>query len=77
MRMDSVDAVDGFLVFFRNGAKFDDVIMIRRKLVSVFGGSSNTLERTGNRRFVIVMVYPERTEVHILVAEQAFRLKQK
>ena len=44
----------------------------------VFGGSSNTLDflpldRTGNRRFVPVMVYPERAEVHILADEQASR----
>ena len=42
-----------------------------RKRQCVFGGSSNTLDflpldRTGNRRFVPVMVYPERAEVHIL-----------
>ena len=44
----------------------------------VFGGSSNTmdflpLDRTGNRRFVPVMVYPERAEVHILADEGASR----
>ena len=49
-----------------------------RKRQCVFGGSSNTLDflpldRTGNRRFVPVMVYPERAEVHILVDEQASR----
>ena len=31
------------------------------------------LDRTGNRRFVPVMVYPERAEVHILEDEQASR----
>ena len=49
-----------------------------RKRQCVFGGSSNTLDflpldRTGNRRFVPVMVYPERAEVHILADEQASR----
>ena len=49
-----------------------------RKRQCVFGGSSNTLDflpldRTGNRRFVPVMVYPERAEVHILEDEQASR----
>ena len=49
-----------------------------RKRQCVFGGSSNTLDflpldRTGNRRFVPIMVYPERAEVHILVDEQASR----
>lgn len=44
----------------------------------VFGGSSNTLDflpldRTGNRRFVPVMVYPERADVHILDDEAASR----
>ena len=49
-----------------------------RKRQCVFGGSSNTLDflpldRTGNRRFVPVMVYPERAEVHILADEQTSR----
>ena len=49
-----------------------------RKRQCVFGGSSNTLDflpldRTGNRRFVPVMVYPERAEVHILDDEAASR----
>lgn len=44
----------------------------------MFGGSSNTLDflpldRTGNRRFVPVMVYPERAEVHILDNEEESR----
>ena len=44
----------------------------------VFGGSSNTLDflpldRSGNRRFLPVMVYPERAEVHILDDEAASR----
>ncbi len=44
----------------------------------VFGGSSNTLDflpldRTGNRRFIPIMVYPERAEVHILENEKASR----
>ena len=44
----------------------------------VFGGSSNTLDflpldRTGNRRFVPVMVHPELAEVHILDDEPAAR----
>ena len=44
----------------------------------VFGGTSNTLDflpldRSGNRRFVPVMVYPERAEVHILADEEASR----
>lgn len=34
---------------------------------------SMKLDRTGNRRFVPVMVYPERAEVHILADEQASR----
>ena len=49
----------------------------------VFGGSSNTLDflpldRTGNRRFVPVMVHPELAEIHILDDEPAAReyLKQ-
>lgn len=49
-----------------------------RKRQCVFGGFSNTLDflpldRTGNRRFVPVRVYPERAEVHILADEQASR----
>lgn len=49
-----------------------------RKRQCVFGGSSNTLDflpldRTGNRRFVPVMVYPERAEVHILENEKESR----
>lgn len=49
-----------------------------RKRQCVFGGSSNTLDflpldRTGNRRFVPVMVYPERADVHILADEQESR----
>ena len=49
-----------------------------RKRQCVFGGSSNTLDflpldRTGNRRFVPVMVCPERAEVHILADEKASR----
>ncbi len=44
----------------------------------VFGGSSNALDflpldRTGNRRFLPVMAYPERAEVHILDDEAASR----
>ena len=44
----------------------------------VFGGSSNTmdflpLDRSGNRRFLPIMVHPERTEVHILEDEAASR----
>ena len=44
----------------------------------VFGGSSNTmdflpLDRSGNRRFLPVMVNPERAEVHILEDEAASR----
>jgi predicted P-loop ATPase len=31
------------------------------------------LDRTGNRRFLPVMVYPERAEVHILEDEAASR----
>ena len=42
----------------------------------VFGGSSNTmdflpLDRSGNRRFLPIMVHPERAEVHILEDEAA------
>ena len=49
-----------------------------RKRQCVFGGSSNTLDflpldRSGNRRFVPVMVYPERAEVHILEDKKASR----
>lgn len=49
-----------------------------RKRQCVFGGSSNTLDflpldRTGNRRFVPVMVYAERAEVHILANERESR----
>ena len=49
-----------------------------RKRQCVFGGSSNTLDflpldRTGNRRFVPIMVYPERAEVHILENEEESR----
>ena len=49
-----------------------------RKRQCVFGGTSNTLDflpldRTGNRRFVPVMVYPERADVHILDDEEASR----
>ena len=44
----------------------------------VFGGSSNTLDflpldRAGNRRFLPVMIYPEKAEVHILEDEAASR----
>ncbi len=44
----------------------------------VFGGSSNALDflpldRSGNRRFLPVMVYPEQAEVHILDDEAASR----
>ena len=43
-----------------------------------FGGSSNTLDflpldRAGNRRFLPVMIYPEKAEVHILEDEAASR----
>ena len=44
----------------------------------VFGGSPNTLDflpldRAGNRRFLPVMIYPEKAEVHILEDEAASR----
>ena len=44
----------------------------------VFGGTSNALDflpldRSGNRRFLPVMVYPEQAEVHILDADAASR----
>ncbi len=44
----------------------------------VFGGTSNALDflpldRSGNRRFIPVMVYPEQAEVHILEDEAASR----
>lgn len=44
----------------------------------VFGGTSNAmdtlpLDRTGNRRFMPVMVYPERAECHILDNEASSR----
>ena len=44
----------------------------------VFGGTSNALDflpldRSGNRRFIPVMVYPEQAEVHILDDEAASR----
>ncbi len=44
----------------------------------VFGGTSNAmdtlpLDRTGNRRFMPVMVYPDRAECHILDDEEASR----
>ena len=44
----------------------------------VFGGSSYTLDflpldRAGNRRFLPVMIYPEKAEVHILEDEAASR----
>ena len=44
----------------------------------VFGGTSNALDflpldRSGNRRFLPVMVYPEQAEVHILEDEAASR----
>jgi predicted P-loop ATPase len=44
----------------------------------VFTGSSNSLDflpldRSGNRRFLPVMVYPEQAEVHILTDEAASR----
>ena len=44
----------------------------------VFGGTSNTmdflpLDRSGNRRFLPIMVHPERAEVHILEDEAASR----
>ena len=54
-----------------------------RKRQCVFCGTSNTLDflpldRTGNRRFVPVMVHPELAEIHILDDEPAAReyLKQ-
>ncbi len=44
----------------------------------VFGGTSNALDflpldRSGNRRFLPVMIYPEQAEVHILEDETASR----
>ena len=44
----------------------------------VFGGTSNAmdtlpLDRTGNRRFMPVMVYPDRSECHILENEEESR----
>ena len=44
----------------------------------VFCGSSNTLDflpldRTGNRRFVPVLVHPERADIHVLEDEAATR----
>ena len=44
----------------------------------MFGGTSNALDflpldRSGNRRFLPVMVYPEQAEVHILEDEAASR----
>ena len=44
----------------------------------VFGGTSNALDflpldRSGNRRFLPIMVHPERAEVHILEDEAASR----
>lgn len=44
----------------------------------VFGGTSNALDflpldRSGNRRFIPIMVYPEQAEVHILEDETASR----
>ena len=44
----------------------------------VFGGTSNDLDflpldRTGNRRFIPIMVFPERAEVHILENEKESR----
>ena len=44
----------------------------------VFGGTSNTLDflpldRSGNRRFVPVMCYPDRADTHILTDEKASR----
>ena len=44
----------------------------------VFGGSSNTLDflpldRAGNRRFLPVMIFPEKAEVHILEDEAVSR----
>ena len=49
-----------------------------RKRQCVFCGTSNTLDflpldRTGNRRFVPVMVHPELAEIHILENEAASR----
>ena len=48
----------------------------------VFGGTSNALDflpldRSGNRRFIPVMVYPEQAEVHILEDEAASRAYPK
>ena len=45
----------------------------------VFGGTSNTLDflpldRTGNRRFLPILVYPENAEVHILEDEKESRM---
>ena len=44
----------------------------------VFGGTSNTLDflpldRSGNRRFLPIMVYPENAEIHILEKEKDSR----
>ena len=44
----------------------------------MFGGTSNTLDflpldRTGNRRFLPIMVYPDKAEVHIMEDEKASR----
>ena len=51
---------------------------VDRKRQCVFCGTSNTLDflpldRTGNRRFVPVMVHPELAEIHILDDEPAAR----
>ena len=75
LRKDKTTQPPHYIVIFK--AK-DETHPADRKRQCVFGGSSNTLDflpldRTGNRRFVPVMVYPERAEVHILADEQASR----
>ncbi len=49
-----------------------------RRRQCVFGGTSNAmdtlpLDRTGNRRFMPVMIYPERADCHILADEKSSR----
>ena len=52
--------------------------MIQYTRQCVFGGTSNAmdtlpLDRTGNRRFMPVMIYPERADCHILEYEKSSR----
>ena len=75
----SIEEIKAFLSRPKETYKVPYAIHPQDKLRQcVFGGTSNALDflpldRSGNRRFLPVMVYPERAEVHILEDEVASR----